>query len=279
MNVELPSEDPPDNIGNIPLADGKGKVNLFRLMCAFAVIASKVYKNLYSVKAAKQADGELLNTIGELDRELEEWKDSIPIDFRPEHEIKASHTPLILHVVTLHFAYYNCLTTIHRMSVHHGYWTSRLSNYAIQGLNVRPLNPRVFSSAALCVSAARASIHLIKYIPQGDFDCVWLILYYPVSALVTLFANILQNPQDSRARSDLKLMTHVVQFLTALCTDESNGAVRRMLNICSEFERISRVVLDKSDRDSTTRRKRKTQDDNKQGSPPVHTPRTQPLQP
>ncbi|KFY00138.1 hypothetical protein V490_01462, partial [Pseudogymnoascus sp. VKM F-3557] len=32
MNVELPSADPEDNIGNIPLADGKGKVNLFRLM-------------------------------------------------------------------------------------------------------------------------------------------------------------------------------------------------------------------------------------------------------
>jgi hypothetical protein len=173
MNIDLPHEDPPDNIGNIPLADGKGKVNLFRLMCTFAVIASKVYKNLYSVKASKQTDGELLNTIGELDRELEEWKDNIPIDFRPEHEIKASHTPLILHVVVLHFAYYNCLTTIHRMSVHHGFWTSRLSNYAIQGLNVRPLNPRVFSSAALCVSAARASIHLIKYVPQGDYDCVW----------------------------------------------------------------------------------------------------------
>ncbi|KAK3076620.1 hypothetical protein LTS18_012516, partial [Coniosporium uncinatum] len=153
MNVELPSEDPPDNIGNIPLANGKGKVNLFRLMCTFAVIESKVYKQLYSVKASKQSDGELLNTIGELDRELEEWKDGIPIDFRPEHEIKASHTPLILHVVVLHFAYYNCLTTIHRMSIHHGYWTSRLSNYAIQGLNARPLNPRVFSSAALCVSA------------------------------------------------------------------------------------------------------------------------------
>lgn len=87
MNVELPSEDPPDNIGNIPLANGKGKVNLFRLMCTFAVIESKVYKQLYSVKASKQSDGELLNTIGELDRELEEWKDGIPIDFRPEHEI------------------------------------------------------------------------------------------------------------------------------------------------------------------------------------------------
>jgi hypothetical protein len=173
MNVELPSPDPDDNIGNIPLADGKGKVNLFRLMCEFACIESKVYKQLYSTKASKQSDGELLNTIGELDHQLEEWKDSIPVDFRPEHEIRASHTPLILHVVFLHFAYYNCLTTIHRMSVHHGYWTSRLSNYAIQGLNARPLNPRVFSSAALCVSAARASIHLIKYVPQGDFACVW----------------------------------------------------------------------------------------------------------
>lgn len=162
MNVELPSEDPQDNIGNIPLADGKGKANLFRFLIEFAIIESKVYKQLYSTKASKQSDGELLNTIGELDKELEDWKDRIPLDIRPEHEIKASHTPLVLHVVVLHFSYYNCLTTIHRMSVHHGYWTNRLSNYAIQGLNARPLNPRVFSSAALCVEAARASIHLIR---------------------------------------------------------------------------------------------------------------------
>lgn len=173
MNVEMPTDDPKDNIGNIPLADGKGKANLFKFMVEFAVIESKVYKQLYSTKASKQSDGELLNTIGELDKELEDWKDRIPIDIRPEHEIKATHTPLVLHVVVLHFAYYNCLTTIHRMSVHHGFWTSRLSNYAIQGLNARPLNPRVFSSAALCVQAARASIHLIRYIPQGDYSCVW----------------------------------------------------------------------------------------------------------
>ena len=173
MNVDLPSEDPADNIGNIPLSDGKGKVNIFRLMCTFGIIESKVYNELYSTRASKRSDGELLNTIGELDKELEEWKDSIPIDFRPEHEIKATHTPLILHVVMLHFTYYNCLTTIHRMSVHHGYWTSRLSEFAIQGLNARPLNPRVFSSAALCVQAARSSIQLIRYIPQGDYACVW----------------------------------------------------------------------------------------------------------
>jgi hypothetical protein len=260
MNVELPSEDPPDNIGNIPLADGKGKMNLFRLMCTFAKIESKVYKQLYSVKASKQTDGELLNTIGELDKELETWKDSIPLDFRPEHEIKASHTPLILHVVALHFGYYNCLTTIHRMSVHHGYWTSRLSNFAIQGLNARPLNPRVFMSAQLCVQAARASIHLLKYIPKGDSSCVWMVIYFPVTALVTLFANILQNPGDTRSRSDLKLMNLVVNFLSMLGSDERNSSIKRMLNVCAEFERIARGVLDKADRENSARRKRKQGD-------------------
>ncbi|KAG8534206.1 uncharacterized protein KY384_001050 [Bacidia gigantensis] len=255
MNVELPTSDPSDNIGNIPLADGKGKANLFRFMVEFAVIENKVYKHLYSTKAAKQSDGDLLNTIGELDKELEEWKDSIPIDFRPEHEIKASHTPLVLHVVVLHFAYYNCLTTIHRMSVHHGYWTSRLSNYALQGLNARPLNPRVFSSATLCVQAARASIQLIRYIPQGDYSCVWLILYFPVSALVTLFANVLQNPQDPRARSDIKLMNQVVNFLSLLSVTEEQGGVKRMLGVCTEFERIARVVLEQSDKSKGHRRR------------------------
>ncbi|KAK5125457.1 hypothetical protein LTR85_000566 [Meristemomyces frigidus] len=272
MNVELPSESPADNVGNIPLGNNNSKanadkstpnskpsapasnntMNLFRLNCTFAQIQSRVYKNLYSVTASRQSDGELLNTIGTLDSALEEWKDSIPLDFRPEQPtINSVHTPLILHVVVLHFAYYNCLTTIHRMSVHHGYWTDRLSCYMLEGRNARPLNPRVFMSAALCVNAARTSIGLIRYIPQGDYACVWLILYYPVSALVTLFANILQNPQDARARSDLKLMSSVVSFLTMLERDvtESNGNVRRMLSVCAEFERIAKVVLDKAERD------------------------------
>lgn len=94
-----------------------------------------------------------------------------------------------------------------------------------------------------------------------------MIIYFPVSALVTLFANILQNPQDTRARSDLKLMNLVVGFLSTLCSDEengSNGSIRRMLSVCSEFERIAKVVLDKADKESSSRRKRKQQQEQSQ---------------
>lgn len=79
-----------------------------------------------------------------------------------------------------------------------------------------------------------------------------------MSALVTLFANILQNPSDARARSDVKLMNVVVNFLSTLVSDESNGSIKRMLGLCGEFERIAKVVLDKAEKESHARKKRKT---------------------
>jgi hypothetical protein len=95
-----------------------------------------------------------------------------------------------------------------------------------------------------------------------------LVLYFPVSALVTLFGNILQNPQDPRARSDVRLMNLVVSFLSMLNADEENGGVRRMLGVCSEFERIARVVLDKADKESSSRRKRKSNVDDPKAKGP-----------
>ena len=107
-----------------------------------------------------------------------------------------------------------------------------------------------------------------------------LILYFPVSALVTLFGNILQNPQDPRARSDVRLMNLVVSFLSMLVTEEENGGVKRMLGVCSEFERIAKAVLDKADKDSSSRRKRKNNEEqagktkgpSATPGPPPHTP-------
>jgi len=102
-------------------------------------------------------------------------------------------------------------------------------------------------------------------------DHIRLILYFPVSALVTLFGNILQNPGDPRARSDVRLMNLVVSFLSMLAAEEENGGVKRMLGVCSEFERIARIVLDKSDKDSSSRRKRKTNEE-----PPIKISMTRP---
>lgn len=92
-------------------------------------------------------------------------------------------------------------------------------------------------------------------------------MYYPVSSLVTLFANILQNPQDPNARSDLLQMQIVVEFLrSVLDLDDIEGAlkyedcsVNRMLVVCGEFQRIAKLVLDKAENETLGKRKRKSE--------------------
>lgn len=56
-------------------------------------------------------------------------------------------------------------------------------------------------------------------------------------------------------------MNVVVNFLSTLVSDESNGSIKRMLGLCGEFERIAKVVLDKAEKESHARKKRKTAPD------------------
>lgn len=56
-------------------------------------------------------------------------------------------------------------------------------------------------------------------------------------------------------------MTAVVEFLSKLTKDEENGGIKRMLGVCSEFERIAKVVLDKTEKESHSKRKRKSHED------------------
>lgn len=85
-------------------------------------------------------------------------------------------------------------------------------------------------------------------------------MYFPVSALVTLFGNILQNPLDARAKSDARLMGLVVTFLSMLGQEAEQGGVHRMLGVCSEFVRIADVVIARAEKEQSSRRKRKTVD-------------------
>jgi hypothetical protein len=251
IDIELPSEDPADKIGLVLLnnadAVGKPSSNVFRSICAFAQIQSRVYKKLYSVKASKKSGQELIATINKLVNELEDWKQSIPMDFRPGHEIDAACWPYRLHVIFMNLAYHHCVTTIHRLSVH-GDRTKISHTQAMYSLDVKSADARVANSSALCLQSARASIRLIRCISRDDFDCVWVLLYYPVSALVMLFVNILRDPRASSARTDLGLISCMADFVARL---EYNAVgetsyIRRMHSVCARYERAARALLDRA---------------------------------
>jgi hypothetical protein len=256
IDIELPSENPADKIGLVLLNsadDGIGKLssNVFRSICAFAQIQSRVYKKLYSVKASRKSEQKLLATINKLVAELEDWKLSIPTDFRPGHEIDAACWPYRLHVIFMNLAYHHCVATIHRLSVH-GDRAKRSHTQAMYSLDVKSADARVSNSSALCLQSARASIRLVRCISRDDFDCVWVLLYYPVSALVMLFVNILRDPRASSAWTDLGLISSMVDFVARLeynSVGETNY-IRRMHSVCAEYERAARALLDRAEASS-----------------------------
>jgi hypothetical protein len=68
-----------------------------------------------------------------------------------------------------------------------------------------------------------------------------IVLYYPLSGFLTLFANILQNPQDSQVASDLKLMGYITSFLSpsvvqlSPLTASASIIIRELSNIAAKF--------------------------------------------
>lgn len=67
-------------------------------------------------------------------------------------------------------------------------------------------------------------------------------------------------------------MNMVVTFLSALGQEIETGGVHRMLGICSEFERISKVMIEKAEKDNVGRKKRKNADPSSQASKSTSNP-------
>ncbi|KAK9472416.1 fungal-specific transcription factor domain-containing protein [Dipodascopsis tothii] len=213
-----------------PSGRGKGDT-FFYAGVKLARIQSKAYTKLYSAAACKVSEHELLNIIGELDRELLAWRDSLPLRHRPDHEIIEDDPLLMMNVIYMHLDYYNCLITIHRMSMHHPTWNRRSVKHADAGKNLRMLYPRVYASAALCVQAARATLHLHGYVQQFDMAFAWMVMYYTITSLMILFANCVQNPKQASSRSDLALMAVGITFM------------ERMLPIAHYADRLDLCLL------------------------------------
>lgn len=143
--------------------DGSMRYGIFRYQAQLARLESRIHSELYSARAQKRPALDRLRTVGELDKALLEWRNALPEEIQPENNIKHSQDK-ILPIIMMHFAYFNCLTTIHRVSIHHGSWTGSHLTQSGDTLHHENLNPRVYSSQSICIGAARHSIQLLHNI-------------------------------------------------------------------------------------------------------------------
>ncbi|KAM3501301.1 hypothetical protein MY10362_005660 [Beauveria mimosiformis] len=169
------------------------------------MVKSRVARSLYGNKAREKSEAELIRTIRELDADLENWRSSVPREYAPQLSVRkdlafasdASRCMTMLHL-ELHLEYNHVLMVIHG--------ASGLS--AAANAPTGTILPGVQSSLELSVEASRSTIvYLMASANRVASEAFWVFIFYPMSALMTLFFSILRRPHGDHTLKDLELIS------------------------------------------------------------------------
>lgn len=249
---------PPKKPGLIQSPNGAKVYDVFQDQIMLAIIGSRIYSELYSASSQTKSKMERMKVLGKLDDHLQRWRDSIPVDIRPEHPIKCSDEQYVS-VVMMHFTYLDLVILLHRVSDHQrSFKDGEATDMKGNDQRLRQY-PGVGASRLLCLAAARRSVQLLDTFNNNNLqnqhltwfviglllkaNCVnrdpRLALYYPLSASLVLFANILSNPQDQHAASDIHLMNVIISFITHSVQPGTSFAATPTLHLAKELYGIA----------------------------------------
>ncbi|KAF4542472.1 uncharacterized protein LTHEOB_7664 [Lasiodiplodia theobromae] len=242
MNIDLPQNNPPDKAGYV------GSFNMFRAKCVFAQIQGKVYKKLYSAQAWNQPRDEVLVSVASLDRELEAWRQNMPMELRPGYRGENDNHPIIpslpapydSNVLVTHFCYWYCFSLIHRR---YAISISIIGDWP-EAAVPRSISPTMPGSQV--TDSARNMVKLLQCHPPTAKGTRWYLLYYCAAALVNLFGQIINEPDAAAtSQADLARMRVVLSFMAVVC-EEDNRDARNIFGMCRKMEQIAVDCLEKA---------------------------------
>ncbi|RAK96480.1 fungal specific transcription factor domain-containing protein [Aspergillus ibericus CBS 121593] len=249
ISTALPMEAPTCGIYSMPTSDQPGSFSAFRSVCELARIRGEVYQHLYSASAANRPFHQILASVGQLDEKLQTWKKSIPSEYQPDSRGIAPfrQCPISLSLLHIHYTYYNCMIAIHSLIAARGI-NSAQDLMDDPGFSIQPgslSNPRVLLSASLTSKAARASIKMMKYLPQDDIS-LGITMYYPTVALKTLASSIVRNPRDTSQIYNMKILDQAEAFLSSAGLSATSEGMKRLGKHCAEYRSVAERAMKES---------------------------------
>lgn len=133
-----------------------------------SIIKAKAYCALYSVRALQKSDADLLHDIRQLDDDLEQWRLSIPVAFRPTLSFNQETLPpeaTTMLSLMLHLDYNHCVAAIHQATSRCQAWKFGDDNDETAGVG---------TSLQLAIEASRSSLMYLQMAYHlVDDDCFW----------------------------------------------------------------------------------------------------------
>ncbi|KAM5346974.1 hypothetical protein ACJ41O_009979 [Fusarium nematophilum] len=225
-------------------------------------LKNKTSRLLYSAQAARKSDAELLRDIRELDEELEAWRQSIPPDFRPALSISEKsqitlagmQLPRSMRHISLHLEYHHLMTSIHRSS-------GRCRSMPSEGCpEAGEWHGGVGSSIALTLEASRSTLVYLRAAIDGlAGEAFWVVVFYPIAAMMSLFFNLLMNPLEDQAKDDLELFKSAAELVKNMpvrrLTPHELAHMKLVNDFVAELIRLSSCAMAKAAREREQRQR------------------------
>lgn len=238
-------------------------------------LKSKVLKLLHSVHMMEHRGSQLLRTIRELDIELEEWRASVPAQLRPTLSV-AQHTLFLdihssdesLQRLILSLEYYHLLLVIHGAS--RRYFNDRVGHDD----SLVHDDIRILSCLRICTEASRctANVFLLAkleltpvsvwyvalnsciadctclYSPAADINYSYrLVWFYFVPAILLLFFNVIERPDDAEAQTDIDILMAAKITLQSVrfsrLSNHQQQLLGALIQFLEELERLGKAAM------------------------------------
>ncbi|KAE8378934.1 fungal-specific transcription factor domain-containing protein [Aspergillus bertholletiae] len=225
-----------------------GNASFFRQLCHMTLIRSRIYGKLYAVKALqKMTPKEIYGIVRELRKELEEWHDASPCAQQLKPRGAGEDFLVGFATAGLQFGYFNSMIMIHRLplTIHFAYMGQSTVNVKWD-VDHKTIVNESSRASSICIQAARDTLKLVNNLPWGDIAWIWSLLYYIFLAVTILFTYILRDSQHPHAREDLQHLSMAATFFATLIPgDGPCNYAKFMTNMCANFERIARTVVER----------------------------------
>lgn len=204
-----------------------------------SVTKSRIYNELHSISASRLSGTEILRRIRHLDEELEGWRVTLPPDHRPTLSF-LKQTPVDAHTNTqaimLRLSYHHCVILIHQARCRVFQSDQSIDNSTDDGHRI---------NFQILIDASRSIlIYLEKALPVLAHECFWVIIFYPMTAISTIFSVALLDNRSDPENERLRLLQSFTQLIRQIPIKRLTVAEISHLEFIEEVvQEMSRLVL------------------------------------
>ncbi|OQU99095.1 Fungal specific transcription factor domain-containing protein [Cladophialophora immunda] len=226
------------------------RFDFFLGVTRYSRICSRIIKNLYSTTSLMQTAESRSRTVAELYDELKQWRattaragQDVFSSWTSLRETKLTSTTVLFYQkLMLEYFYHDCVLSLSKAcrlqdALHNSSKTSRG-----RGSQQTPHNP-LDQLATDSLESARSMCLMTQQIDIESYTPNWLVIYYPLTAIITLFSHVVTNPLSPSATADIALI-QCVMGLFGRIEYVSSGTI--LLTQSGEFAKIASSVVDKA---------------------------------